>query len=48
MDGGSGLNILYANTLDLIGIGWSQLRLSGAPFHDVLPEKRAMPVVDGR
>jgi hypothetical protein len=23
MDGGSGLNILYANTLNLIGIGWS-------------------------
>jgi hypothetical protein len=48
MDGGSGLNILYADTLDLIGIGRSQLRLSGAPFHGILPEKHAMPVVDGR
>jgi hypothetical protein len=44
MDGGSRLNILYADTLDLIGIGRSQLRSSGAPFHGVVPGKRAMPV----
>jgi hypothetical protein len=44
MDGGSGLNILYADMLDLIGIDRSQLRLSGAPLHGVVPGKHAMPV----
>jgi hypothetical protein len=35
MDGGSGINVLYASTLDDIGIPRSQLRLSTAPFHRV-------------
>jgi hypothetical protein len=44
MDGGNGLNILYTDTLDLIGIGQSQLWLCGALFYSVVPGKRAMPV----
>ena len=31
MDGGSGLNILYVDTLDAMHIPWSELRLAGSP-----------------
>ena len=44
MDGGSGLNILYVNTLDAIGIDRARLRPSGAPFHGVMPGKQAIPL----
>ncbi|XP_072151858.1 uncharacterized protein [Setaria viridis] len=44
MDGGSGLNILYAETLDAMGIDRSHLRPSKAPFHGVVPGKQAMPL----
>ena len=37
MDGGSGLNILYIDTLDAMRIPWSELRLVGSPFHGVIP-----------
>jgi hypothetical protein len=40
MDGGSSLNILYAHTLRLMGIGLDQLRSSTTPFHGVAPGKR--------
>jgi hypothetical protein len=40
MDGGSNLNILYAHTLLLLGIGLDQLRPSTTPFHGVAPGKR--------
>ncbi|XP_066311527.1 uncharacterized protein [Miscanthus floridulus] len=33
MDGGSGLNILYIDTLDAMRIPWSELRPAGSPFH---------------
>ncbi|XP_066316444.1 uncharacterized protein [Miscanthus floridulus] len=33
MDGGSGLNILYVNTLDAMHIPLSELCLAGSPFH---------------
>jgi hypothetical protein len=36
MDGGSGINVLYASTLDDMGIPRSQLRPSIAPFHRVV------------
>ena len=36
MDGGSGLNILYANTLDAMRIPRSKLPLVGSPFHGVI------------
>jgi len=42
MDGGSGLNILYTDTLDAMGIERSCLQPSGAPFHGVMPGKQAM------
>ncbi|XP_066316630.1 uncharacterized protein [Miscanthus floridulus] len=36
MDGGSGLNILYANTLELLEIDRSWLRGDTAPFHGIV------------
>jgi hypothetical protein len=44
MDGGSSLNILYAHTLRLLGIGLDQLRPSMMPFHGVAPGKRVQPL----
>jgi hypothetical protein len=44
MDGGSSLNILYAHTLWLMGIGLDQLRPSTTPFHGVAPGKRVQPL----
>jgi hypothetical protein len=40
MDGGSSLNILYAHTLCLLGIGLDQLRPRMTLFHAVVPGKR--------
>jgi hypothetical protein len=40
MDGGNSLNILYAHTLRLMGIGLDQLRPSTTSFHGVAPGKR--------
>jgi len=40
----AGLNILYADTLDAMGIDRSRLRPSGAPFHGVMPGKQAIPL----
>jgi hypothetical protein len=44
MDGGSSLNILYAHTLRLLGIGLDQLQPSTTPFHGVAPGKRVQPL----
>jgi hypothetical protein len=44
MVGGSSLNILYAHTLRLMGIGLDQLRPSTTPFHGVAPGKRIQPL----
>ncbi|XP_066354874.1 uncharacterized protein [Miscanthus floridulus] len=44
MDGGSGLYIMYAETLDATGISRSQLRPSRAPFHGIIPWKRTLPL----
>jgi hypothetical protein len=44
MDGSSSLNILYAHTLRLMGIGLDQLRPSTTPFHGVTPGKRVQPL----
>ena len=41
MDGGSGLNILYANTMELLELDQSQLRGGATPFHGVMLGKRA-------
>lgn len=37
MDGGSGLNLLYAETYDAMG-------LSSAPFHEVIPRIQVVPL----
>jgi hypothetical protein len=44
MEGGSSLNLLYAHTLRLLGIGLDQLRPSTTPFHGVAPGKRVQPL----
>jgi hypothetical protein len=44
MDGGSSLNILYAHTLRLLGIGLDQLRPNTTPFHGAPPGKRVQPL----
>ena len=44
MDGGSGLNIMYAKTLDAMGIDRSRIQLTKAPFHSIVPRKQAMPL----
>jgi hypothetical protein len=44
MDGGSSLNILYAHTLRLLGIGFDQLRPNTTSFHGVAPGKRVQPL----
>ena len=37
MDGGSGLNIMYAKTLDEMGVDRTNLRPIRAPFHGIVP-----------
>ena len=44
MDGGSGLNIMYAKTLDVMGVDRTHLRPTRAPFHVIVPRKQAMPL----
>ena len=44
MDGGSGLNIMYAKTLDEMGVDQARLHPTQAPFHGIMPRKQAMPL----
>jgi hypothetical protein len=44
MDGGSSLNIIYAETLGLLGIDLSTIRAGAAPFHGIDPGKRVLPL----
>jgi hypothetical protein len=44
MDGGSSVNIIYAETLELLGIDLSTIRASAAPFHGIVPGKRVLPL----
>ena len=39
MDGGNGLNTMYVDTLDAIGIDRSCIRPTRAPFHGIVPGK---------
>ena len=39
MDGGSGLNIMYAETLDSMGNDRSRVRTTRSPFHGIVPGK---------
>jgi hypothetical protein len=42
-DGSSGLNIIYVETLELMGISRSQVRARAAPFHDITPAEEFIP-----
>jgi hypothetical protein len=44
MDGGSSLNIIYAETLGLFGVDLSTIRAGAAPFHGIVPGKRVLPL----
>jgi hypothetical protein len=44
MDGGSSLNIIYAETLGLLGIDLSTIRAGAAPFHGIVPGKHVLPL----
>jgi hypothetical protein len=44
MDGGSGMNVLYASTLEEMGMPRSALRPSTATFHGVIPRIEALPL----
>ncbi|XP_066395763.1 uncharacterized protein [Miscanthus floridulus] len=44
MDGGSNLNIMYAKTLNAMGIDRSRIQPIGVPFHDIVLGKQAVPL----
>jgi hypothetical protein len=44
MDGGSSLNIIYAETLGLLGVDLSTIWAGAAPFHGIVPGKRVLPL----
>jgi hypothetical protein len=44
MDGGSSLNIIYAETLGLLQIDVSSIRAGAAPFHGIIPGKHVQPL----
>jgi hypothetical protein len=44
MDGGSSLNIIYTETLELLGVDRSEVRAGAAPFHGIGPGKRILPL----
>jgi hypothetical protein len=44
MDGGSNLNIIYAETLGLLQIDLSTIRAGAAPFHGIIPGKHVQPL----
>jgi hypothetical protein len=44
MEGGSRLNIIYAETLGLLEIDLSMIRDGAAPFHGIVPSKRVLPL----
>src|SRR5438132_7493341 len=44
IDGGSGLNILFAKTLDDMKIPCSDLSRSSSPFHGVVPMTSEIPL----
>jgi hypothetical protein len=44
MDGGSNLNIIYAETLGPLKIDMSTIWAGAAPFHGIIPRKRVLPL----
>jgi hypothetical protein len=43
-DGGSNLNIIYAETLGLLRVDLSSVRAGAAPFHGIIPGKHVQPL----
>jgi hypothetical protein len=44
MDGGSGLNLMYYNTFEGLGLSQDQLQSSPHPFYGVVPGKQSVPL----
>jgi hypothetical protein len=44
MDGGSSLNIIYTETLELMVISRSRIQARATPFHCITPSKRVQPL----
>jgi hypothetical protein len=44
MDRGSSLNIIYTETLGLLGIDLSMIRAGATPFHGIVSGKRVLPL----
>jgi hypothetical protein len=44
MDRGNSLNIIYAETLELLGVDRSMIWAGAAPFHEIVPGKRVLPL----
>jgi hypothetical protein len=44
MDGGSSINIIYAEILGLLQIDLSSIRTGATPFHGIIPGKRVQPL----
>ena len=44
MDRGGCLNIMYAETLDAMGIDRARIQPTRASFHGIMPRKQAMPL----
>ena len=44
MDGGSGLNIMYTETLDAMGIDRSRIWPTRVSFNSIVPGKQAIPI----
>jgi hypothetical protein len=44
MDRGSSLNIIYAETLRLLGVDQTMIRAGAAPFHGIALGKRILPL----
>jgi hypothetical protein len=44
MDEGSSLNIIYVDTLELLGVNRSEVQAGAAPFHRIAPRKRILPL----
>jgi hypothetical protein len=44
MDGGNGLNLMYLDTFEGLGLTWDQLKSSPHPFYRVVPGKQFVPL----
>jgi hypothetical protein len=44
MDGGSGLNLMYLDTFERLGLGQDRLKTNPHPFYGVVPGKQSIPL----